>query len=237
MWIQLSSQKQPLPSQTRSLLFMWPHWTFSKTLSYETTNAPEEALADMSKESNFMKGKRRQRKAHAITRDNEDLSNSSDDEYAYAVEEENKLSTKPQMRLNDSFDVTFLVDTGATVNITDSTTYESLQREVRLAPAKTNIFAYGSTTPLQLKGCFNAMIELNLRYTVSQFYVMDGSGGNLLSGKTAHELKLIQLVNKINETQTSNSKSGTTDDKEITEKKINRPVSTDGNVQGLLRKY
>ena len=63
-----------------------------------------------------MKGKRRQRKAHAITRDNEDLSSSSDDEYAYAVEGGNKLSTKAQLKLNDSFDVTFLVDTGATVN-------------------------------------------------------------------------------------------------------------------------
>ena len=33
MWIQLSSQKQTMPSHTRSLLFMWPHWKFFKTSS------------------------------------------------------------------------------------------------------------------------------------------------------------------------------------------------------------
>ena len=189
------------------------------------------------KESNFVKGKRRQRKAHAITRDNDDQSSSSDDEYAYAVEAGNKLSTKTQLRLNDSFDLTFLVDTGATVNIIDSKTYESLQHQIKLEPAKTKIFAYGSATPLQLKGCFSAMIESKSRYTVSQFYVVDGSGGNLLSGKTAHELKLIQLVNKINETQTSDSKNGTNDHKETTEKKTNLPSSTDGNIQRLLNRY
>ena len=138
-----------------------------------------------------MKGKRRQRKAHAITRDNENLSSSSDDEYAYAVEEGNKLSSKVQLKLNDSFDVTFLVDTGATVNIIDSKTYESLQHQVKLEPTKTKLFANGSSTPLQLKGCINAMIESKSRFTVSQFYVVDGSVSNLLSGKTAHDMKLI----------------------------------------------
>ena len=81
------------------------------------------------------------------------------------------------------------------------------------------------------------MIESKSRYTVSQFYVVDGSGGNLLSGKTAHDMKLIQVVNKINETQTPNSKSGLTDHKETTETEIKRPVSIDGNIQRLLHKY
>ena len=78
------------------------------------------------------------------------------------------------------------------------------------------------------------MIESKSRYTVSQFYVVDGSGGNLLS---AHDMKLIQVVNKINETQTPNSKSGSTDHKETTETEIKRPVNTDGNIQRLLHKY
>ena len=81
------------------------------------------------------------------------------------------------------------------------------------------------------------MIEWKLHYTVSQCYVVDGSGGNLISGKTAHELNLIQLVNKINETQTSDSQSGTTDHKETTEKPTNPLDSTDGNIQRLLSKY
>ena len=129
------------------------------------------------------------------------------------------------------------MDTGATVNIIDSKTYESLQHQIKLEPAKIKIFAYGSSTPLQVKGCFSAMIESKLHYTISQFYVIDGSGGNLIIGKTAHELNLIQLVNTGKETQTSHSQSGTTDHKETTEKPTSLPDSTDGNIQRLLSKY
>ena len=188
------------------------------------------------KASNFVNGKRRQRKAHAITRDYNDLSSSTDDEYAYVVEGETKLSTKTLLKLNNSFDLTFLVDTGATVNIIDSKTYESFQQQIKLEPARVKIFAYGSATPLQSKGCFSAMIESKSRYTVSQSYVVDGSGGNLIRGKTAHELKLIQLANKINEMQKSDSKSGTNNHKETTEKKTSLPSSMDQNIQRLLAK-
>eukprot|EP00795_Rhopilema_esculentum_P004023 gene4023-20191_t len=189
------------------------------------------------KESNFVKGTRKQGKAHAIKKDKNEFSTSSDDEYAYAVEVENKLSTKTQLKLNDSFDLTFQVD-GETVNIIDSKTFESLQHQIKLEPAKTKIFAYGSSTPFSLKGCFSGMIESKSCYTVSQFYVVEGSGGNLLSGKTAHELMLIHLVHKVNKSQTTDSKSGvTTNHKGATENKTNVLANTDKNIQGLLNKY
>eukprot|EP00795_Rhopilema_esculentum_P014957 gene14957-6111_t len=149
------------------------------------------------KESNFVEGTRKQRKAHAIKMDKDELSASSDDEYAFAVEGENKLSTKTQLKLNDSFNLTFQVDTGATVNIIDSKTYESLQHQIKVEPVKTKIFAYGSSTPIPLKGCFSALIESISCYTVSQFYVIEGSRGNFLSEKTAHELMLIHSVHKV----------------------------------------
>ena len=40
-------------------------------------------------------------------------------------------------------------------------------------------------------------MESKKQYTVSQVYVANGSGGNLLSAKLAQDLGLIQLVNKI----------------------------------------
>jgi hypothetical protein len=42
-----------------------------------------------------------------------------------------------------------------------------------------------------------ATLESKKRYTVSQIYVIDGSGGNLLSAKTAQDLALVQQINTI----------------------------------------
>ena len=61
----------------------------------------------------------------------------------------------------------------------------------------TKVYSYGSDTPIKFKGQFQAQIESKKQYTVSQVYVANGSGGNLLSAKLAQDLGLIQLVNKI----------------------------------------
>ena len=63
--------------------------------------------------------------------------------------------------------------------------------------SSTKIYAYRFRTPLPLKGQFQATLESKKRYTVSQIYVIDGAGGNLLSAKTAQDLALVQLANKI----------------------------------------
>ena len=92
--------------------------------------------------------------------------------------------------------VHFLIDTGATVDIIDSNTFEKLNKKVSLQKSLTKIYAYGFQIPLPLKGQFQATLEAKKRYTVSQIYVIDGAGGNLLSAKTAQDLALVQLANK-----------------------------------------
>ena len=137
------------------------------------------------------------RKARQISNSPANESSSSDDEYTYALDKERTPSTHETfLRLNDS-NVKFLIDTGSTVDVIDNPTYQSLKTKVKLEPTKTKLFVYGSSTPLQLHGCFQASIELNSRFTVSTFYVVDRTGGNLLSGKTAKDLALIQLVNTV----------------------------------------
>ena len=59
------------------------------------------------------------------------------------------------------------------------------------------MYSHGSDTPIKLKGQFQAQIESKKQYTVSQVHVANGSGGNLLGAKSAQDLGLIQLVNKI----------------------------------------
>ena len=75
---------------------------FAKLCRKKQQTAPRKTLQrqhDKRKSQNFIKGKRRQGKAHNITRDNEDLSSSSNDEYTYAIEGKNKLSTKTQLKV------------------------------------------------------------------------------------------------------------------------------------------
>ena len=132
--------------------------------------------------------------AHAIAlQDNTD--DSSDSEYAYAVRGK-QPSTRIKVTIN-SVEAAVLVDTGASVDIIDSPTFERLQGTVKLVNTNTKIHPYGSETPLSLKGQFQALIESKKRYAVTQIYVVEGAGGNLLSAKTAQDLNLIQMVNRV----------------------------------------
>ena len=55
--------------------------------------------------------------------------------------------------------VKFLVDTGATVDLVDSQTYDLLINKVTLQKSNTKIYAYGATKPLPLKGRFQATMD------------------------------------------------------------------------------
>ena len=116
---------------------------------------------------------------------------------------ENKSDPKTREKIRiDSVEINFIVDTGATVDVIDSKTYDRLKSSVKLCKSTTKIFAYGSNKPLPLKGEFQATVESNKRYTVSVIHVVEGGSGNPLSAKTAQDLALIQLVNKVTELET-----------------------------------
>ena len=61
-----------------------------------------------------------------------------------------------------------LIDTGATVDVIDNPTFQTLKKKVRLEPTKTKLFVYGSSTPLKLQGCFQASIESKSHLKVSK---------------------------------------------------------------------
>ena len=121
---------------------------------------------------------------------------SPEEDYVYTVSKEQNEKTHANVKLNGQ-NVHFLIDTGATVDIFDSNTFEKLNKKLSLQKSSTKIYAYRFQTPLPLKGQFQATLESKKRYTVSQIYVIDGAGGNLLSAKTAQDLALVQLANKI----------------------------------------
>ena len=144
--------------------------------------------------------------------------------------------------------VHFLIDTGATVDIIDSNTFEKLNKKVSLQKSSTKIYAYGFQAPLPLKGQFQATLESKKRYTVSQIYVIDGAGG-LLSAKTAQDLALVQLANKISsfpeqDKQTHHHKNATQSPLPPTTRELipvenntSIPRSKDPKIQEIINKY
>jgi hypothetical protein len=142
------------------------------------------------------KQRKQQAKAFGISLNESNTESSEEENYVYAVSQETRYKTHATVKINAQ-DVLFLVDTGATVDIIDSTTYAKLKRKSALRKSSTKIYAYGFQTPLLLNGQFHATLESKKRYTVSQIYVIDGTGGNLLGAKTAQDLALVQLINTI----------------------------------------
>ena len=103
----------------------------------------------------------------------------------------------------------------ATVDLVHAKTYDLLRNKVTLNKSNTKIYVYGTTETLPLKQRFQATAELKTRYTVSEFYMVEGTGGNLLSAKTAQDLALIKMVNTVTQIP-SNSKDEKPKDSSMT---------------------
>ena len=200
---------------------------------------------DKRRQSRWDEYKQRKQQAKAVGRSqNESKTESSEEEdYVYTVSQETRQKTHATVKINGQ-DVLFLVDTGATVDIIDSTTYAKLKRKSSLRKSSTKIYAYGFQTPLPLNGQFQATLESKKRYTVSQIYVIDGTGGNLLSAKTAQDLALIQLINTISgfpeqdkQTRTNQNKTHSTTGETNAEINTSVPQSKDPKIQEIINKY
>lgn len=116
---------------------------------------------------------------------------SSDEDYLYSMTNQ-KHNNKVNVQVGGAkFKMT--VDTGATINVIDRKTFDTLQ-VIKLNRTNTKAFAYNTTTPVNFLGKFDAVIETRKRMSVATFYVAKGENcGNLLSLSTAQELGLISL--------------------------------------------
>ena len=95
----------------------------------------------------------------------------------------------------------FLLDTGASVNIIDGTSFLKIQDKVKLLKCSTKIYSFQDKNPLELKGKFickikNKGIEVDLT-----FYVLKGDTANCILGYEACvDLKFINIVNHLTST-------------------------------------
>ncbi|XP_063547649.1 uncharacterized protein K02A2.6-like [Cydia strobilella] len=100
-----------------------------------------------------------------------------------------------------------LVDSGCKPNLITGETWESLKSLGAIATNQTpnptrSLMAYGSHTPLNVKGAFDTTIEANGREEYATVYVIAGGTQDLLGRETATRLGVLKIcvdVNKIDE--------------------------------------
>ena len=116
-------------------------------------------FARVCKQQEDVSYKRSERRTNAETKPRLKSSKGRKHEHAVALQENTgkQPSTRIKVPIN-SVEAEVLVDTGASIDIIDSPTFEKLQGTVELVKTNTKTHPYGSETPLSLKGQFQALI-------------------------------------------------------------------------------
>ena len=115
------------------------------------------------------------------------------EEYLYTVSRPKASLPHAKIKVSDC-NIQVMLDSGASVNIIDETTYQKLKCKPPLTKSTVPIFPYGSRTPLPAVGKFASLVESKLRFTNATFHVLQGSNGNLLGYDTATQLGLITVA-------------------------------------------
>ncbi|KAK7112338.1 hypothetical protein V1264_011807 [Littorina saxatilis] len=125
---------------------------------------------------------------------------SSDEEYVFGVSQK-RMST-PTVSVNiEGGKIPFIVDTGASVNILTEQAFESIQSsrcKLTSSASCPAIYAYGSRTPLPVRGQAVLTARFKDIQTSAVFYIVKSCNGavgnNLMSAETAQKLNLISFA-------------------------------------------
>ena len=90
-----------------------------------------------------------------------------------------------------------MADSGASINILDENEYHRLTNGPKLEPSSVKIYGYRSKVPLRVLGKFDTTLESETKKLNAKLYVVEGSGGSLLSWKTSQELRLLQTIQQV----------------------------------------
>ena len=93
--------------------------------------------------------------------------------------------------------ITVMADSGASIDVLDEKEYHKLPNCASLEPSRVKIYGYQSKVPLRVLGKFRTMLESKTRKFNDKLYVVEGSGGSLLSWKASQELNLLQMVQDV----------------------------------------
>ena len=92
-----------------------------------------------------------------------------------------------------------MADSGASVNVLDERDYRALTNRPMLKQTKVRIHPYKSSKPLTVLGKFTTTLKFKSTCIKGKIYVVQGSGGSLLSWKTSQQLGLLKAVHSVNE--------------------------------------
>ena len=122
---------------------------------------------------------------------------SSDEEFVFTVNRNISKTPKVEASINKT-PIQFIVDTGASVNIINSSTYDQLTTKPVLRHSTPKIYSYGAKKPLDVTGYFDCEISYKKKCIPTTVYVIrhspDVTVCNLMSGETAQMLGLIQFA-------------------------------------------
>ena len=124
--------------------------------------------------------------------------NSSSDEYVFNLHQNSSNKTIPSVHAQ-VFDssVEFLVDTGSSVNVVSRNVYNGLKPKPSLKQPVPLIYAYNSSTPLDVAGYFTADIKYKGKSVKTELYVVESPNSwcaSLLGSQTAQSLNIIHFA-------------------------------------------
>lgn len=93
--------------------------------------------------------------------------------------------------------LSFMVDTGAQVNIIDEQSFKKLKMKPKLYKFGSKLYGYGQNDCITTLGKFKTRLKNGNNYKSVEFVVTQGCQGNLLSYKTSVELGIMSRVNTI----------------------------------------
>ncbi len=133
--------------------------------------------------------------------DEHSSSDESDDiAYTFSVNSTGKTKSQPMFEIiiHDT-PLTIMADSGASVNVLDEKDYRALTKPPALQQTKVKIHPYKSSESLAVLGKFTTVLKFNSTCIKGKIYVVQGSGGSLLSWKTSQDLGLLKAVHRVHE--------------------------------------
>lgn len=130
---------------------------------------------------------------------------SEEEGFVFALSSDRNKMPKIAVEIESTF-VFALVDSGAQVNLIDTTSFNALKVKPQLEPCNSKLYAYQSEQPIPILGQFVTEVRANGHKALAKFKVVEGKAGNLLSFDTARDLDLFntEVFRKKNEISTIN---------------------------------
>ena len=130
------------------------------------------------------------RKNHSQVKCAAEVESSDPEDYVF------KLNTSGSPKFNilvgrSKQEICFLADSGASVNLISSKTFDNMDPKPRLEKSSSRIFAYGGAQPMKITGKFRTLLQAGDRTCTATIEVVEGAEGPILSWDTCRELRLL----------------------------------------------